>query len=1113
MASPSVRSRLRSVAFDRLGSAAVILDATGTIVDTNDAWRLFADLNGGTGSTTGVGVNYLEVCERSGAAGDPVGAAVAHGLRQVLAGEQGHFDLEYHCGSLLREQWFLLRASAAIADGAIAVVAVHEDVTAAKRLRTLLDERAEVDEVSGTDEDGPTGSADHTSAPRGHASPGRAVHDPDASILAAKHHRAVLEALGEGVLVQDTLGRPLYANNRARDLLRDAPGAGRPSTEGSAVVDPSGTPLRPSRQPGRRALRERRPIENEVLGLRNEAGEIRWLEISSRPMTAPGASDPYAVVSALRDVTARRDADSLLDLKARLLDSVGQAVVAWDTAGVITYLNARAEEIYGWSRERAIGRRLSAVIDLDTDTNVHSMREVGLALASGVPWEGELRVRRADGSTVPIWSSNTPIVEDDVVTGHIGVSKDITEQKVAEAQLDHLLRHDLLTDLATRRTLDELVAERLLELDGTHVVSVLLIDIGSLDLLNDAFSLTVGDAAIVRCAGLLQGALHDGDDLARVSDHVFAVCCTHGRHTSEMDAYGRELRDAVGSSFIADGVAVNLQVSASVATTGSAGCGADELIRRAHTALVRARRDRDTRVYDDSMGAEIVRQVYVGELVARTLASGEVRLGYQPIVRLGDQAIVGAEALLRVLDDGELVSPVEIVEAAERSGQIPELGELILRTACIEAARWPTAASGRPMTISINLSARQLDDPRLAERVESALEVSGLPPTSLCLEITEGALMADPARAAAQLGALRARGIRFAADDFGTGYSSLAYLKALPLDALKIDQSFVAGLPGSLEDVAITQAVLAMSDALGLSVTAEGVETEEQLGALLELGTGFGQGFLWGRAVSGEAFAARVAAETDAPAPQAATVAAPWRIQRPAALGASEERIDSILGILAHEIRTPLSVVMGYASILRETPDPAEADAASAIVRAADRIARILTNMVDLNAGTDGSSLGELSVVDAVDAVRLAVGDQLSLVTVSVRLPDRDVEPVLIRIDAVQFAQVVSNLLSNASKFSPPGSPIEVAVEEHGGWVDISVTDRGPGVAVEDLGLIFRKYGRADLMGTGTGLGLYLARQIARSHGGDVLYRRAPSGGSTFVLRLPRERPAAADPT
>lgn len=1107
-AAPSPSS-LGSLAFDRIGCPAAILDRSGTIEATNDSWQRSAHLHDGATGVTAVGSSYLEVCDRAAAAGDVVSGRAAEGLRQVLDGDRQHFDLEYRCPSIGPDTWLRLQVSRADSE-TIHVVVFHTDISAEKRLRSVVaGERATVPGAV------PPRRRPWWAGRQRHLGSDGPGTGPESAHGLAAHHRAVLDALGEGVVVQDLVGRLVYANQRALDLLPKGMNGIGGSADGSVVVDERGDALAPRQQPTYLALEAAQAIENAVIGIMARDGSIRWLELSAQPMTAPGELKPYAVVSVVRDITSRREGDDLLALKARLLDSVGQAVIAWDTSGRVTFANTKAEELYGLDRNAAIGRSITEVIDIEDD--VAGARFEGLieSVTIGRPWEGELNIARADRRAIPVWTANTPVIEDGLLIGHIGVSRDLSDQKRADARLAHRFRHDVLTDLPTRSTFVEVLAERVAFLDHEdphELQTVVLVDIGSLDLLNDAFTYATGDAAILHCAALLRRAAHPGDEVARFSDRAFAISCSHLDALDAATAYAEEIRQAMSEPFDVGGVAVHLRVAASLADTRSSACGAEELIRRADIALVPARRDRSTRVFDASMQAEIMRQVHMADLVNQILDSGVVGLGYQPVVRLSDQATVGAEALLRATDGGEPVSPLALVEAAERSGRMHELGELILRTACADAVSWPRASSGRPVSLSVNLSARQLDDPALSERVLAALDESGLPPASLCLEVTEGALMADPARAAAQLGGLRAHGIRFAADDFGTGYSSLAYLKALPLDALKIDQSFVAGLPDNLEDVAITQAVMAMSDALGLSVTAEGVENERQLGALLELGTGFGQGFLWGKAMPSAQFAERIEAEARDAVPANLVVApAPWRIPQSAVLGSSEERIDSILNIIAHEIRTPLTVVVGYAHVLEETDDSAKADAASAIGRAAMRIDRILANIVGLSSEGAGLGSGEREIIDAASAVQDILDDQVPRTASLVPPAFGDPRSASIDVDLGQFGQVVTNLISNAVKYSPVGSPVSVSVTVAGGWVDVSVTDRGPGIAADDLGLIFRKYGRTDPLGNGTGLGLYLARQIARSYGGDILYRRAETVGSTFVLRLPRSERRVAE--
>ena len=692
----------------------------------------------------------------------------------------------------------------------------------------------------------------------------RVISVPDAA--SPDHHRAVIDAMGEGVLVQDTDGRVVLTNSSARVLVGIEQEYG-PATlpDGWSLVDAHGEPLSEDRFPGRRALRERRPVVGHVVGLRSTAGDIRWLEVSAHPITAAGGHQPYAVVSAIRDVTVQRQIEERLRMESRLLDSVGQAVVAWDNEGLITFINKAAEGLYGCTPATVLGTHIADTISPWIAPAL--LAEVIEAADAGRGWEGEIPIRRPDGSTIPIWTTNTPVFEGERLVGHTGISVDISDRKATDALTAHRACHDPLTDLPTRGALVGLIDGHLSSDSGSPPnLSLILVDIGPLDVQNDAFGHEFGDRIILRCAQSLVDAVHEGDSLARFSDHTFAVCCSHNSEESSSDTggYGDRLRAGLARSFRLAGIDLHLQVSAAVVSTTAEARDAAELLRWADTALSRARRDGTTQVYDQTMRDELWRRVQLEILVNRVCDDGRVDLGYQPVVRLDDQQTVGAETLLRLIDaEGVAVPAREVIEAAERSGRIRELGDLILRTACTDAARWQRAAPEMAISVAVNVSAAQLDDPKFSSLVTHALDAAGLDPSALSLEITESALMRDPVRSAALLAELKVGGVTLCADDFGTGYSSLAQLKALPLDVLKIDRSFVEGLPENLEDVAIIQAIMALADALGLGVVAEGIESEAQVRELLELGTACGQGWLWSGALSCAEFEARLSSEAD----------------------------------------------------------------------------------------------------------------------------------------------------------------------------------------------------------------------------------------------------------
>lgn len=994
------RLAIRARAFDQSANGAVI-DHAGTIVDVNHAWHLFTELNGGSEASTGIGTNYLAVCDRAVIAGEQTALEVTAGLRRVLDGEAESFDLTYPCPSPTEQRWFRLHATETPVFGERGAIVIHTDITPDAAQRCLEDGSCTCDRITGLlgigglhlrvrellaihrttgqssqalfvslhgigeigqrygasateaiaieaanrlrsvagidDVLGQTGPhellvlcpqssqeaaealaagigatlgrpyqvkaraftitatvevvetdieltaetflarQDRSSlSPTGRADPGppppttgnpphaESVADSLGPDLARRlafpgRHRTIIDSLSEGVLVQDTSGTVLFASHQTKSLLEHIDLTRMVPHEGWVLVDALGAPLAVEHRPGRIAMARRQPVRNVVIGIKSAAGIVRWLEVNSQLATDGDLGEPFAIVSSIRDVTQQRLASDRFRMQARLLNSVGQAVAAWDTEGTITFMNEAAEELYGWSRSSALGENVLDIVPRSTSAKVADLRA---AMASNEAWEGELTVRTRPRSPRTIWFTMAPVLEGNEVIGHITVASDVTERNAAQALIAHQASHDLLTDLPNRRALLEAIDDALTDDDRDQArLSLLLLNLGPLEVVNDAFGHATGDATVQLCTEVLAGAVHAGDLLARFSDHTFGVLCHHTDDPDRARRYGESLRAQLDRSFHVLGADIHLRPSVGVAAA-SAGMDAAELLRHVDTALLQARHDNGTQVYDAETDARLRREMVVEAIVDRVVASGQVGLGYQPFVSPEDGRTVGAEALLRITaSDGTPVDALEAIEAAERSGSIVPLGELVLRTACRDAAGWRRDHPEGEFHISVNLSPRQLDDPEITARIDAAVADAGLDPTELALEVTESTLMRDPERSIALLTDLKARGIILAADDFGTGYSSLSQLKRYPLDVVKLDQSFVAGLPDDPEDLAITRAVMAMADALGLRVVAEGVERMEQLEVLRELGVHCGQGWLWSKAIDAEAFAARLDAE------------------------------------------------------------------------------------------------------------------------------------------------------------------------------------------------------------------------------------------------------------
>ena len=387
---------------------------------------------------------------------------------------------------------------------------------------------------------------------------------------------------------------------------------------------------------------------------------------------------------------------------------------------------------------------------------------------------------------------------------------------------------------------------------------MLFLDLDNFKVVNDSLGHAAGDELLVAVGGRLGQALRRSDTVARFGGDEFGILVEDVRSEHDAIVVAEQIAGLFVQPFaLADrdhfvtasiGIAIADRTTASPAT----------LIRDADAAMYRAKAQGRAgyELFDDLMRARVVHRLRIETELRTALQRGQIRLAFQPVVALADGSIRGAEALVRWQHpERGLIGPDEFIHVAEESGLIVQLGEQVLEMACVEAASWAQARPDGPqLSISVNLSVRQVGQPGLVGAVQRALERSGLEPPLLALEITESVLLEDADGPKETLRALKALGARLILDDFGTGYSSLGYLKRLPLDGLKIDRSFVAGLGADHEDSAIVSAVAGMAAGLDLTVTAEGVETAAQAAELRRLAVQQAQGFHFGRPMPAEDF-------------------------------------------------------------------------------------------------------------------------------------------------------------------------------------------------------------------------------------------------------------------
>jgi diguanylate cyclase (GGDEF)-like protein/PAS domain S-box-containing protein len=561
--------------------------------------------------------------------------------------------------------------------------------------------------------------------------------------------------------------------------------------------------------------------------------------------------------------TARRAAElrEVEERFRRAFDDAATGMTLGRFDGTWLRVNRAFARFLGYEGDDLVGLNLRHVTDPD---DMAESRRVLDAMASGEldTWEGEKRYVRRDGT--PVWGlASTAVVRDDAgrPQHYIAQIQDITERKRVEAELAHAAVHDPLTGLPNRVLFFDRLGIALARLSRRHAtVAVLFLDIDRFKLVNDSFGHGVGDTVVSRVAGRLRELLRPEDTLARLGGDEFTILC-ESPDPSAATAIAERVVTALARPFDVAGQAVVLSASIGIATTSDLAADPDRLMAEADAAMYRAKHGGRSRyaLFAPAMrlhGAERL-EVEIG--LRRALDRGELVLHYQPEVALGSGRVVGVEALVRWRHpERGLLPPGDFIDVAEDSRLIVPLGAWVLGEACHQVRRWRDA--GHPMRVAVNLSPRQLTDPDLLATVGGALDAAGVPPVALCLEITENAVIDDLATGLAVLRGLKALGVSIAIDDFGVGFSSLSQVRRLsPVDMLKIDRSFTAGVGEHPQAGAIVAAIIGMGHALGLGTVAEGIETPEQARELHRLGCEFGQGFYFARPAPAAALEALLA--------------------------------------------------------------------------------------------------------------------------------------------------------------------------------------------------------------------------------------------------------------
>jgi len=550
-----------------------------------------------------------------------------------------------------------------------------------------------------------------------------------------------------------------------------------------------------------------------------------------------------------RQITEREAAASELGRIRTFLHSIIEnmpAVVTVKDAIEKRYvlLNRAAERLFGIPREKVIGKCLHDLFPKDQADSLDEndrevlqsrmLRDVGQQLVD----TQQLGPRILSTKKLPILDSNGD--PEYLLT----LSEDVTERKQAEDRIAHMAQHDVLTRLPNRAAFSEQLAETVERQAGAgQTFAVLCLDLERFKEINDVFGHVVGDALLQEVSRRMQ-SVAEGAFLARLGGDEFTMIAADGPHPAAAAMLADRLLAAMAQDVEIKGHRLRIGVSVGVAIFPADGADATGLLANADAALYRAKGDGRgaIRFFEAEMDTRLRERRVLQQELQSAIENGEIFLNYQPQARIGGE-IVGFEALLRWQSPARgFIPPSTFIPLAEDSGLIIQIGEWILHEACREAASWP-----RPLQIAVNLSPVQFRHGDLPALVHSVLLKTGLSPSRLELEITEGVLIDDFSRAVSILRRLKSLGVRIAMDDFGTGYSSLSYLQSFPFDKIKIDRAFIANLDRSPQSAAIVRAVIGLGRGLALPVVAEGVETEAQLAFLLQEACNEVQGYLIGR--------------------------------------------------------------------------------------------------------------------------------------------------------------------------------------------------------------------------------------------------------------------------
>ncbi|QGA52447.1 EAL domain-containing protein [Pseudomonas brassicacearum] len=589
--------------------------------------------------------------------------------------------------------------------------------------------------------------------------------------------------------------------------------------------------------------------------IRRNDGQIRLCEVSSRPLPI-GNEDCMLTIA--RDITERHLMQEKLQQAATVFESTAEGVLITDTQQHISAVNRAFTEITGYSETEALGHTPRLLASGLHDSAFYAA--MWHQLTAEGHWQGEISNRRKNGELYPSWLTISAVRNRDrQITHFVAVFADISSLKHAQARLDYQAHHDPLTGLPNRTLFESRLLTALnSQQENGGQGAVLFLDLDRFKHINDSLGHPVGDLLLKGIAVRLREQLRDIDTVARLGGDEFIILLPGLQQPSDAEHIAQKLLNCFAAPFQAGEHEFFISASIGTSLYPQDGCDVATLVKNADAAMYRSKAKGRNRVekYTCDLTAQASERVALEHELRRAIERNELSLSFQPKISLVDNQLVGAEALIRWTHPtfGD-VPPEHFIPLAEENGMILQIGDWVLERACRQLSEWNDAYDSLG-PLSVNLAGAQLRQPNLLGRIEQLLREHQLEPGLLQLEITENFIMSQAEEALTVLHQLKKLGVQLAIDDFGTGYSSLSYLKRLPLDILKIDQSFVRGLPDDPHDAAIVRAIIALGRSMQFTVIAEGVETLAQQQFLTEEGCEQIQGYIVSLPLCADEFAA-----------------------------------------------------------------------------------------------------------------------------------------------------------------------------------------------------------------------------------------------------------------